>query len=119
MPLKTIPVIDLFAGPGGLGEGFSSIVDDEGRRRFEVKVSIEKEEIAHRTLTLRALFRSFPKGKVPDCYYDYLRGSITREELFAHPDVPEESRLAAQEAKCAELGVTPHSKIDGWIKAAL
>lgn len=119
MPRKTIPVIDLFAGPGGLGEGFSSIVDDDGRRRFEVKVSIEKEEIAHRTLTLRALFRSFPKGKVPDCYYDYLRGSITREELFAHPDVPEESRLAAQEAKCAELGLTPHSQIDGWIRTAL
>jgi DNA (cytosine-5)-methyltransferase 1 len=119
MPRKTIPVIDLFAGPGGLGEGFSSIVDDDGRRRFEVKVSIEKEEIAHRTLTLRALFRSFPKGKVPDCYYDYLRGSITREALFAHPAVPEESRLAAQEAKRAELGLTPHSEIDGWIKAAL
>jgi DNA (cytosine-5)-methyltransferase 1 len=112
-------VIDLFAGPGGLGEGFSSIVDDEGRRRFEVKVSIEKEEIAHRTLTLRALFRSFPKGKVPDSYYDYLRGEITREQLFAHPTVPEESRVAAQEAKCAELGVTPHSQIDGWIKTAL
>ena len=119
MPRKTIPVIDLFAGPGGLGEGFSSIVDDEGRRRFEVKVSIEKEEVAHRTLTLRALFRSFPKAKVPDCYYDYLRGSVSREALFAHPDVPEESRLAAQEAKCAELGLTPHSEIDSWIKVAL
>jgi DNA (cytosine-5)-methyltransferase 1 len=119
MPRKTIPVIDLFAGPGGLGEGFSSIVDDEGHRRFEVKVSIEKEEIAHRTLTLRALFRSFTKGKVPDCYYDYLRGSITRDQLFAHPTVPEEARVAAQEAKCAELGVTPHSQIDSWIETAL
>lgn len=112
-------MIDLFAGPGGLGEGFSSIEDGAGGRRFEVKVSIEKEEIAHRTLTLRALFRSFPKGKVPDCYYDYLRGSITRETLFAHPDVPEESRVAAREARCAELGITPHSRVDGWIRAAL
>ena len=99
MSKKKIPVIDLFAGPGGLGEGFSSILDEDGSRRFEVKVSIEKEEIAHRTLTLRSLFRSFPKDNVPDCYYDYLRGSITREELFNHPDVPEESRLAAKEAK--------------------
>ena len=112
-------MIDLFAGPGGLGEGFSSIEDGAGGRRFEVKVSIEKEEVAHRTLTLRALFRSFPKGKVPDCYYDYLRGSITRETLFAHPDVPEESRVAAREARCAELGITPHSRVDGWIRAAL
>lgn len=119
MPRKKIPVIDLFAGPGGLGEGFSSILDESGSRRFDVKVSIEKEEIAHRTLTLRALFRSFPKSRVPDCYYDYLHGSITREELFNHPEVPEESRLAAQEAKCAELGVTAHNDIDGWISNAL
>lgn len=119
MPRKKIPVIDLFAGPGGLGEGFSSIVDEDGNRRFEIKVSIEKDAIAHRTLTLRALFRSFPKGRVPDCYYDYLRGSITREELFAHPDVSEESRQAAQEAKCAELGLTPHKEIDDWIRTAL
>ncbi|MEG0921751.1 MAG: DNA cytosine methyltransferase [Comamonas sp.] len=119
MQRKKIPVIDLFAGPGGLGEGFSSIFDEDGSRRFDVTVSIEKEEIAHRTLSLRALFRSFPKEHVPDCYYDYLRGSITREELFNHPDIPEESRLAAQEAKCAELGVTPHQEIDGWIRNAL
>lgn len=119
MPRKKIPVIDLFAGPGGLGEGFSSIVNDDGSRRFDLKVSIEKEEIAHRTLTLRALFRSFPKGQVPDCYYDYLRGFITREELFNHPDVSDGSRFAAQEPKCAELGVTPHHEIDGWIKTAL
>ena len=119
MPRKKIPVIDLFAGPGGLGEGFSSIVDEDGNRRFEIKVSIEKEAVAHRTLTLRALFRSFPKGRVPDCYYDYLRGSITREELFVHPDVPEESRQAVREAKCAELGLTPHKEIDDWIKFGL
>ncbi|MGH2959236.1 MAG: DNA cytosine methyltransferase, partial [Solirubrobacterales bacterium] len=80
-----IPVIDLFAGPGGLGEGFSSLTEPEGGRRFEVRVSIEKDEIAHKTLSLRALFRSFPDGKVPDCYYDYVRGKITREQLFAHP----------------------------------
>lgn len=65
-----IPVIDLFAGPGGLGEGFSSLNDTDGGRRFQVKVSVEKDEVAHRTLSLRALFRAFADGKVPDCYYD-------------------------------------------------
>ena len=54
-----IPVIDLFAGPGGLGEGFTSIADGRGDRRFAVKVSIEKEEVAQRTLSLRALFRLY------------------------------------------------------------
>lgn len=114
-----ISVIDLFAGPGGLGEGFSSLVDDEDTRNFSVKVSIEKDPIAHRTLSLRALFQTFRKGTVPDSYYDYVRGHITREELFAHPSIPEDARAAASEAKCAELGKTPHQTIEGWIKEAL
>ena len=114
-----IPVIDLFAGPGGLCEGFSSIVDGRGDRRFAVKVSIEKDPVAHRTLSLRALFRSFRKGAVPDCYYDYVRGAITREELFAHPNIPKSAIEAASEAKCAELGKTPTETIDKWIKDGL
>lgn len=116
---KPIPVIDLFAGPGGLGEGFSSLTDANGDRHFSLRVSIEKDPIAHKTLSLRALFRYFPKGVVPDCYYDYIKGKITREQLFAHPDVPNEARAAALEAKNAELGKTPHEEIDGWIDSAL
>ncbi len=58
-----IPVINLFAGPGGLCEGFASLVRD-GSREFDIRVSIEKDPVAHRTLSLRALFRSFPVGKI-------------------------------------------------------
>lgn len=114
-----VPVIDLFAGPGGLGEGFSSIVDDRGDSRFAVKVSIEKDAVAHQTLSLRALFRAHRKGAVPDAYYDYVRGSITRAQLFAHPSIGAEARDAAAEAKCAELGKTPPATVDNWIKDAL
>ena len=116
-----IPVIDLFAGPGGLGEGFTSLVDSNGERRFAVKVSIEKDPVAHKTLSLRALFRSFPPGAVPECYYDYVRGNMTRDELFAHPDAAEAAKQAISEARCAELGKTPQEteKIDKWIKDAL
>ncbi|AZU57575.1 DNA cytosine methyltransferase [Ralstonia sp. 22086] len=116
---RAIPVIDLFAGPGGLGEGFSSIVGRNGKRRFEVKVSIEKEEIAHRTLSLRALFRALPPDAIPACYYDYLRGDISRDELFSHQSISDEARVASEEARCAELGVTPHSEVDQWIAEAL
>ncbi len=116
---KTVPVIDLFAGPGGLGEGFSSLIDEDGGRRFSLKVSIEKDPVAHRTLSLRALFRHFPKGEVPDCYYEYVRGNISREDLFNHPDIPETARASAAEAKNAELGKTPPEEVDGWITKAL
>jgi DNA (cytosine-5)-methyltransferase 1 len=114
-----IPVIDLFAGPGGLCEGFSSVRDAEGHPRFAVKVSIEKDPVAHRTLHLRALFRKFPKGKAPDCYYQYVRGEISREIFLEHPSIKDLSVEAAKEARCAELGLTPHEEIDGWISEAL
>lgn len=116
---KAIKVIDLFAGPGGLGEGFSSLTNIDGERNFSLRVSIEKDPIAHKTLSLRALFRSFPKNKVPDCYYDYVQGKITREALFEHPDVSEEARNAISEAKNVELGKVAPANVDNWITEAL
>lgn len=116
---NAIPVIDLFAGPGGLCEGFSSVKDDEGSPRFSVKVSIEKDPVAHRTLHLRALFRKFPKGKAPDIYYQYIRGEVKREEFLAHPDIKIAAEEADKEARCAELGLTAPEVVDGWIREAL
>ena len=49
-----IPIIDLFAGPGGLGEGFMSLKNDQGNSIFDIKLSIEKDVNAHKTLTLRS-----------------------------------------------------------------
>lgn len=48
-----IPIVDLFAGPGGLGEGFSSA---DGQP-FRIAVSAEMESSAHETLRLRAFYR--------------------------------------------------------------
>jgi len=116
---EEIPVIDLFAGPGGLCEGFSSLKNEKGRACFAVKVSIEKDAVAHRTLLLRAIFRKFPKGKVPKSYYQYVRGEIGRDEFLALPEIKDAAKEAFVEARCAELGVTPHATIDSWIKEAL
>ena len=49
-------IVDLFAGPGGLGEGFASLVCD-GTTPFRIGISVEKEASAHQTLTLRAFLR--------------------------------------------------------------
>jgi DNA (cytosine-5)-methyltransferase 1 len=100
--MNKIPVVDLFAGPGGLGEGFSAYTDQDDRPVFNIILSVEKEKDAHRTLTLRSFFRKFPHGKVPDEYYDYLRGEISRDVLFEK--YPDEATLAINEAWCEILG---------------
>jgi len=102
-----IPVIDLFAGPGGLGEGFSSVPNEDGSRAFEIRLSIEKDANAHETLRLRAFFRQFPKAEAPYEYYEIMRQQAwkDRKKLIAElTDIyPKEWAAAEQEAWCYEL----------------
>lgn len=95
-----IPVIDIFAGPGGLGEGFSSFRCGNGQT-FKIALSIEKDRTARETLRLRSFFRQFPEG-APSRYYDFLRGTISAEELYLN--YPEEVAIADEQAWLAELG---------------
>ena len=101
----TIDVIDLFAGPGGLGEGFASL--DEGRK-FKIVVSAEMEASAHQTLTLRSFFRH-TRGdtKAARAYYDFCNsGSAPHpREVCALA-----WRAAEAEARQLELGVDGHNK---------
>lgn len=90
-----INVVDLFAGPGGLGEGFSAFQDRRGRNPFKIRMSVEKEKSAHNTLLLRSFFRQFSQRAVPDEYYQYVKGEISRDTLFsAHKN---EARVANDE----------------------
>lgn len=100
--MKTIPVIDLFAGPGGLGEGFSANSTDD--YCFKIKLSIEKDRYAHETLLLRSFFRKFTQNKKPKEYYDYITGgaNICLRELYEK--YPNEFSEANNEALCLELG---------------
>lgn len=98
-------MIDLFAGPGGLGEGFASLRQpgDPGLYAFRTAISIEKEVSAHRTLELRHFYREFAPDAVPDDYYRYLAGEISREELYSRH--PEQAHRAEQTAWLCTLGV--------------
>ncbi len=107
-----IPIIDLFAGPGGLGEGFTAFRNQEDEPVFDVLLSVEKDLHAHKTLELRSFFRKFSPGCAPDAYYDYLRAksTITRPE---YQDVlrsqlyglfPEKAEKVRDEVWRAELG---------------
>ncbi len=80
-----IKVIDLFAGPGGLSEGFARVTDSKDNPVFDVTLSIEKDRQAHATLLLRTFFRQF-RNYAPDDYYHLLRGELEGRTLFrSHP----------------------------------
>lgn len=65
-----IPVVDLFAGAGGLTEGFASLVDAEGKHVFQPVMSVEKDPDACETLRLRA-FLSRIADKEPGLPWEY------------------------------------------------
>jgi DNA (cytosine-5)-methyltransferase 1 len=115
--MDAVPVIDLFAGPGGLGEGFTTLRGQNSRPCFKVRLSIEKDACAHQTLLLRAFYRQFAQDRVPGLYYDALRQPPRCEELFAR--FPEQAARAKAEAWHAELGATDHGDVSERIKAAL
>jgi len=119
-----IPIIDLFAGPGGLAEGFSSVLENE-KRFFKIKLSIEKEENAHKTLELRSFCRQFAPGKLPPEYYVVLKEANLFERdkkiQLLYEYYPEEYKCAKDEAWLAELGENnfPPELVDGRIKNVL
>lgn len=119
-----IPVIDLFAGPGGLSEGFAAFKRKE-LYPFDIRLSIEKDENAHQTLLLRTFFRQFLKkgNTVPSEYYDMLHepNILLRDEkknlLFAK--YKQEFDDAAKEALCMELSEKNRGYIQDLISNSL
>jgi DNA (cytosine-5)-methyltransferase 1 len=126
-----VPVIDLFSGPGGLSEGFSrfgardwaSVLPKELSERgwsipadvsFEIKLSVEKDSVARRTLKLRAFLRQFQEH--PAEYQQVLKGELSPEELYSKFKL--QADVAEQEAWEHELG-TDRSAVDRRIADAV
>lgn len=96
-----IKVIDIFAGPGGLSEGFSSLNDKSGSKIFDIVLSIEKEKNAFDTLKLRTFLRQF-RNSFPPEYYSFLEGKQLLDELYAA--YPSEYEEAEKRCWNQELG---------------
>ena len=105
---QRIKVIDLFAGPGGLGEGFASAGPDDAPT-FKIAVSVEKEASAHKTLTLRAFTREFKNRVLPEKYYEYLRDEITKDTLVEA--YPKEWKAANEETLGGPVELGKHNDI--------
>lgn len=102
------PIVDLFAGPGGLGEGFASLLNDNSYS-YRAHISIEKDRFAHRTLLLRHFFRCFLPSEVPEEYYQYLSG--TRPLSALAELYPREWTSASDSALHLELGEGTHEAV--------
>lgn len=68
--------LDLFAGAGGLTEGFV-------RAGFNMVAHIEKEKPASLTLKTRIAYHYLKKINQLEIYYKYLQQKISREELYS------------------------------------
>lgn len=100
-PEARFAVVDLFAGAGGLGEGFASYTDPTGHRPYRLRLSVENDPDAWASLYFRHFLRRFPDG-FPDEYYAFLNGDLPEPawaQLF-----PRETASARDETLRLELG---------------
>lgn len=119
MSKKPIPVIDLFAGPGGLNEGFSRLGEDDGAPKFETVGSFEMESSAINTLRLRGLYRRLLRTSgVPDSYYEFIRGERLWESFLAEPGIAAAFEASSAHVHQVELG-SDDDDSDALIEAAL
>ena len=101
-----IPVVDLFAGAGGLTEGFASLVDADGVPVFQPVMSVEKDPDACETLRLRAFLSRIASAEpgLPWEYEQFLRDRDPR----ALDSLKKRFPIAWDGARCevveAELG---------------
>lgn len=84
---KQFTVVDLFAGAGGLLEGFR-------RRGFRIVSSVEMDPYACDTLKTRHAYWEQKTGKTKRAYWDYVRGKVSREDFLK--DLPENSVINAE-----------------------
>lgn len=74
--MNKIYYIDLFAGAGGLSEGFV-------RNDFIPLAHVEADKAASFTLKTRAVYHYLHNNNKDDIYTSYLKGTITREQLYS------------------------------------
>jgi DNA (cytosine-5)-methyltransferase 1 len=73
--MKSLKYIDLFAGAGGLSEGFI-------RQNFTPVAHVELDVAACFTLKTRIAYHYLHEHGKDDLYVSYLKGEIKREQLY-------------------------------------
>lgn len=116
--MKSIPLVDVFAGPGGLSEGFNKASRD-GLVEFKTALSIEMDSVACRTLRLRSVWRELERSGHAEPYYNYITGALSIEQFKANPEVASAFLLAEEEVRQLELGSETRAESRELISSAL
>lgn len=95
----TVPVVDVFAGCGGLSEGF---VNGKSGHVFKIALALDSDAAATETHRLRAFFHEFATNQTPPEYYAFVSGEISLEDLYAA--YPAEAAAAERSVRQWELG---------------
>lgn len=118
--MRPVPIIDLFAGPGGLNEGFSSL-GDATSTAFKTVASFEMDPSAHATAVLRTALRHLAadNGRYPEEYYALLEGTIDYLTFARITNVAQALKRAANEVHKIVLGESTRRESDALISSAL
>ncbi|NQD87178.1 DNA cytosine methyltransferase [Paenarthrobacter sp. CM16] len=116
-----MPVVDVFAGPGGLNEGFSSVRDSSGGSVFRTVASIEMEKSAVQTLRFRSAMRALRNGGADASrgLDDFFRGELSMTALHADPDFQVAYKDALEEVHEFVLAEESRAESDAIIKRAI
>ena len=115
-----IPVVDLFAGPGGLNEGFSSFGLDTGEPIFQTIASFEMDQSACNTLAVRGAYRRLLNDELGfEAYRQLHTGEMTLEQAQRNKRFDNAFSASRDEVHCLELGSTTRKQSNLLIRKAL
>lgn len=105
--MSVLNYIDLFAGAGGLSEGFI-------REGFAPVAHVEMDLNACNTLKTRLAFHHLKDKKKYSIYLDYLKSHITREQLWVN--IPDYLLQSVINSEISEVSInTIFDQIDGLL----
>lgn len=104
--MSELSYIDLFAGAGGLSEGFV-------REGFLPIAHVEADSAACYTLRTRAAYHHLRKNDKIGFYYDYLQGKISRGQLY--DSIPKAILNAVFNSRIGQDNKHIFSKIDALL----
>jgi DNA (cytosine-5)-methyltransferase 1 len=103
---SSVKYIDLFAGAGGLSEGFIGA-------GYKPVAHVESDAAACYTLKTRLAFHYLKERNQLDIYHDYLNGRITREKLYTY--LPENLLTSVINKKIGEENDSVFTEIDSLL----